>query len=386
MKTITLTESTGFVDPGLFNLMRGGARRKVVVGDDGKLLVEGVQLVFRDPTEALPPGTAVEVWLARDYVCATEQELAREAEVQASARQKEAAAWQRKLIDAEANARCVNGAIKLPVKWTVGIKDVLSGLSERSDGSGRNKATVNHIFLLEDLNEGRLRRKSEDLLCTSASGSNGKRWSKQSTEGYEADARSTLAVTCKQCLEIAQTLTQRRASKQAADGLSVTGHPNLPMPASRQKMIFDNFLQKGDSFHSPRAQVAWAIMDQCERQRIPYRVEAARMNGSIAGVRIVRTDRDVPPMKPMEGAVVWNPVTEDLKRDPGFSAIGRDAEGREFTFWNGGGDWLCETSGEEGYSEDLCSPVEWRELQAVEVLKEWKPELVAEAACSSLEP
>lgn len=58
----------------------------------------------------------------------------------------------------------------------------------------------------------------------------------------------------------------------------------------------------------------------------------------------------------------WRPVTDDLMNDPHFSALGRDAHGDVFKFWNGGGDWLRDTSDGDCYSEDLCFPVEWQPL------------------------
>ncbi len=74
---------------------------------------------------------------------------------------------------------------------------MLSGLTERSNGDGYNKATVHHILLTEDLEAGRLKRRAGDFLCTSKSGSNGKDWSNQ------REAYSGAKVTCKHYLEIA---------------------------------------------------------------------------------------------------------------------------------------------------------------------------------------
>lgn len=84
----------------------------------------------------------------------------------------------------------------LPFKWSLGINDVLSGLSESSNGDGRNKKTVMHIRLLENFKMGRLKRSESDFLC----GRNGKNWSGQADEKHDE------RVTCKECLKIADRL------------------------------------------------------------------------------------------------------------------------------------------------------------------------------------
>ncbi len=61
----------------------------------------------------------------------------------------------------------------------------------------------------------------------------------------------------------------------------------------------------------------------------------------------------------------WQPVTDDLFKDPYFKAVGRDKNGKEFIFWNGGGDWLTQTGSSDTFDsndEDICSPVEFRPL------------------------
>src|SRR5260370_26654878 len=56
-----------------------------------------------------------------------------------------------------------NEKIKLPVPWTTGIKMVLSGLSERSNGDGESKRTVLHILLTSDLSRGRSEEHTSEL-------------------------------------------------------------------------------------------------------------------------------------------------------------------------------------------------------------------------------
>jgi hypothetical protein len=95
----------------------------------------------------------------------------------------------------ELEAQEFNRSLMIPVKWTPGIKDVLSGLKEGSNGCGVNRRTVIHIRLDEPLINGRIKRIKGDFLCTTAKGNNGKAWSSQERENGK--------VTCKSCLELA---------------------------------------------------------------------------------------------------------------------------------------------------------------------------------------
>jgi hypothetical protein len=51
------------------------------------------------------------------------------------------------------------------LRWSTAQKNVVSGLSERSNGDGMNRATVTHLVTLDDISKGRLHRKADDLLC-----------------------------------------------------------------------------------------------------------------------------------------------------------------------------------------------------------------------------
>ncbi|WP_298601246.1 hypothetical protein [uncultured Zoogloea sp.] len=193
------------LEPFWFNKVRHG-QHAAVVAEDGTVTLEGVALRVRD--EAPAPGTAVQVWLNGSgfFVCATLEEIEREAQARRNAEAAEAERRRQKLNAMRADAEAFNARIALPVKWDVGIKDVLSGLSENSWGDGRSKATVEHIYLLEPLEAGRLTRKEGDFLCTSASGTNGKRWSSKIVERCH-DGEGTPyqpKVTCKACLALAQ--------------------------------------------------------------------------------------------------------------------------------------------------------------------------------------
>lgn len=203
MKTYPVS-GPDMLEPFWFNKVRHG-QHAAVIGEGGTLTLEGVALRLRGDHPA--PGSAVQVWLnfSGFFVCATLEEIERDAQARRDAEAAEKERQRQKLNATRADAEAFNARLALPVKWDVGIKDVLSGLSENSWGDGRSKATVEHIYLLEPLESGRLVRKAGDFLCTSLGGTNGKRWS--STIEHRTDGNGEQyqpKVTCKACLALAE--------------------------------------------------------------------------------------------------------------------------------------------------------------------------------------
>lgn len=174
------------------------------VGPDGEVEAAGRRLLGAP----YPAGTEVTVSLngRGQVVCESRLEADhRRAEqlAQEETRQRQREQQQR-LARAEARQRAeaTNALVQLPVQWAVGIKDVLSGLSSASNGSGRNKATVQHVLLLEDLQLGRLERQAGQFLCDSESMPAAKQWSAKqlAPQQDEHGAPYTPEVTCKRCL------------------------------------------------------------------------------------------------------------------------------------------------------------------------------------------
>jgi hypothetical protein len=191
------------LEPFWFNKVRHG-QHAAVVGPDRTITLEGVPLRLR--AEAPDPGTAVRVWLNGSgfFVCATLDEIEREALVRRDAEAADAERNRQRLNALRAEAEAFNARLALPVQWDVGIKDVLSGLTENSWGDGRNKATVEHIYLLEPLQDGRLTRAKGDFLCTSSSGTNGMRYSSVIERSHDGEGKTYQPkVTCKACLALA---------------------------------------------------------------------------------------------------------------------------------------------------------------------------------------
>lgn len=192
------------LEPGWFSKVRHG-QHAASLAADGTLTLLGETLRLRGEPPAA--GTAVLVWLNSSgfFTCATPDELERVAQARREAEAAESERSRAKLNAARASAEQFNAKIALPVRWDTGIKDVLSGLSANSWGDGRSKATVEHIYLLEPLQEGRLLRHAGDFLCTSAGGTNGQRWSNKIVErSLDGDGTPFQPkVTCKSCLALA---------------------------------------------------------------------------------------------------------------------------------------------------------------------------------------
>jgi hypothetical protein len=98
-----------------------------------------------------------------------------------------------------ARAEQVNASLCIPVRWVPAIKVVYAGLTRNSSGSGANARTVNHVMLLESLDDGRLKRRVNDLLC-SGSGSYGH----HPTVDIDDAGKYESEVTCAACLRVAE--------------------------------------------------------------------------------------------------------------------------------------------------------------------------------------
>lgn len=107
------------------------------------------------------------------------------------------------LADAKLAKRIDDNPGLLPFAWKTNIKQVISGLTENSNGNGSNKRTVMHIVLDEDFKKGRLKRHKDDYLCSDKKTSN---WSAPNSSLTRDSFKE--AVTCKACLSIANRLVE----------------------------------------------------------------------------------------------------------------------------------------------------------------------------------
>lgn len=194
----------GLLPPFALNALAGRAHECVVM-EGGTIELEGMSLRFTRPEEQLPVGTQVLVSLFNYFECETPEEVAQAEQERQAQRERDRQVQADRADRLRAEAETFNAQIKLPVAWTVGVKDRLSGLSERSWGDGHDRRTVYHVLLKEPLQRGALKRLAGDFLCTSASGGNGKNWSDQ-PERQSADSQGVRywpKVTCKSCLRLA---------------------------------------------------------------------------------------------------------------------------------------------------------------------------------------
>lgn len=180
-----------------------------VVVDEVTVVANGDKLTLLEGT--MPSiGTTLLVVAGRRYLTAeTQAEYEHRIAAQHALRMQESIERARleKWQDAEREhlANIANQQLNIPVRWTSGQKIVLSGLSERSDGSGRNARSVVHVLLLEPLNDKRLSRSANSFLCTTPSGSDGKDYTDRlDTRSAGVNGSYVSQVTCQQCLKIAK--------------------------------------------------------------------------------------------------------------------------------------------------------------------------------------
>lgn len=194
------------LDPRWFQKVRYGLHEASVI-DSQSVNLEGQVLRLADPQAIqLVSSQKVYVTLLSQFYLQTEAEYQ---ETLCKARERiarEKQQWKEQLNQARTEAEAFNSTLHIPVRWVPGIKDVLSGLTENSWGDGHNAATVQHIMLKEDLQDGRLVRYRGDFLCTSASRSNGQNIAGQ-PESLACDGDGNEyqpKVTCKTCLKLAE--------------------------------------------------------------------------------------------------------------------------------------------------------------------------------------
>lgn len=90
----------------------------------------------------------------------------------------------------------------IPFKFSPQIKIVLSGLSERSDGTGTKKNTVYHLFLHQPYKEGRLKREGETFLCTPNDSGNFSDFIHTHNEEERLRNKEHAIINCSSCLKI----------------------------------------------------------------------------------------------------------------------------------------------------------------------------------------
>lgn len=195
----------GFIPPIFFN-QYVPIRNGVVESEDTILLESEHRLKF-DPNEVTyPVGTEVVVTLNRWFWFMSKEEYRAYQKKKEAERAKQEEAFRQRSIEKRLEAEAFNSEFKFPFKWEVGIKAVLTGLTERSMGNGVYANTVYHVLVQSPFRLGRLKRDAGEFLCTPHGGSNGV-FSDLVAPEYFQDADGVKykpKITCKACLKIAE--------------------------------------------------------------------------------------------------------------------------------------------------------------------------------------
>ena len=183
-----------FIDPVFMrNLPSEGEVRNgvVIVGDQ--------RLTFADANETYPDGTPVEVWCGQYFLCQslTEREQERqEKEQRQQERERQNIIWQE--LERQ-RVMAYNAALTIPVRWFPEIKHRLGGLTVNSMGNGWCRNSVVHVYLLEEVCDGRFHRNAGDFLCTQQQGNH---FGELIREEHAKWNRQHMKVTCQACLRL----------------------------------------------------------------------------------------------------------------------------------------------------------------------------------------
>lgn len=188
------------INPFWLNRVSSGSKATAISPRTVELEGELLDVDSSDDIQ-LCPGEQVLISVLDFIYFQTERELEKERKRIQEIQDKERRERKELLNRRREEAEKFNDLIKVPVKWSAAIKLVKSGLSEGSWGDGRNRRTVQHILIREDLEDGRFKRVAGDLLCKAGSG---KLWDDEE-KWWDGDGQTfTPKITCKTCLKIAR--------------------------------------------------------------------------------------------------------------------------------------------------------------------------------------
>lgn len=205
--------ASDLIDPTFIARMQRAVNARAVVEADGSVTIHGELLVFADKAVSMAPGTEVEVSLgSRSFSCRSvadiEAFLAQKRTEELEEKEKERI----RLNAFRDESISFNATLPIPVKWCVGIKEVLSGLSGKSWGDGSMRATVEHVYLLEDMQVGRIKRNKHEFLCSSSKSRLGGNFDEPCVEWVDGDSKLyEPKVTCKTCLAIIERMKAKGA-------------------------------------------------------------------------------------------------------------------------------------------------------------------------------
>jgi hypothetical protein len=173
------------------------------VVEDGKVVFDnddvGMTLEFSD--ESPPEGTRVELGTKNDYYVAyTEAQQKKQDEIDENLRRLRDAVkvFANELLVLRAKAFWKQYDLQFDYKLAINLRT--SGLKRGSTGTGRAKDTVNHLYLCEEVEDGRLKREDGRFLCKGES----KMTDTVTDVNYTPNDGENYPrkVTCSRCLEL----------------------------------------------------------------------------------------------------------------------------------------------------------------------------------------
>lgn len=186
---------SGMVSPRMTQQLVGGTNG--VVAESGSVMISGGKL---EPVgDGLEPGMDVRVRSRRGGVYARPLHELKKKKRNAKERRKvKRKARQRYKDWKRRRAGEFWNSYDIPFEWDVAVKGRRSGLTRGSAGNGRDSNTVEHLYVLEGFDEGRLSRAPDRYLCEDSAKfrfTEGER--RQDSEG----GSYIPPVTCQRCLD-----------------------------------------------------------------------------------------------------------------------------------------------------------------------------------------
>lgn len=174
-----------------------------IVFDEKSIVFDNYELIIEDPETCLRIGEAVYLQSSlgnRVFLEYKNDVDAYEAFKKAEKVRIEKERIEKKRLESELFWK----SYKFPFKFSLEIKEVLSGLSENSSCNGFNKATVLHLYLHENFNSGRFARAEKTFLCSESKSKSGANWGGILGEySFKEDIYGIPnIVNCKQCLKL----------------------------------------------------------------------------------------------------------------------------------------------------------------------------------------
>lgn len=160
--------------------------------------------VFRFSDTPLVNGTKVMVSYNRNFYCEPLEDIEQRNESVRLKWEEKAKLESQRQLDTKAEAELFWANYKIPFEFTLGIKEVLSGLQMNSGCNGQKRNTVTHVVLTQDIKVGRIIRGKGDFLCSNSKSRWGANWSNTLGDGHWdwANGEKYLPkITCASCLK-----------------------------------------------------------------------------------------------------------------------------------------------------------------------------------------